>query len=171
MVDYTTKSSFLDRLLSGREQWEALLARVPAVLMTVPGATGIWSVKDVIAHIGAYERWTADQVEAGLRGETRTVRDPAIPPEADSMTMDERNDLLYRMSRDRTLEDVVTKERLDYQRLLADLQGLSDEAFASTGFAWTEGIPLGEALVGNTFGHYEEHIPWIEAFLRQQGRA
>lgn len=167
----TDKATFLATLQQGREQWEALLVRVPAARMQEPGAAGIWSVKDVIAHIGVYEHWTADQVEAVLRGEQEAPPDPRATPEIEAMTMDERNDYFYRLARSRSLADVVADEAQDYQRLLAALQALPAADYASANYSWTGGQMIGDALVGNTFGHFEEHTPWLEAFLQGEGQA
>jgi Protein of unknown function (DUF1706) len=168
MSEYTVKEAFLATLTRSRAEWESLLARVPIDSTELPGAAGAWSVKDIVAHIAAYERWTAIQIEAMLRGVTTVTPDPSIPPEADAMTTDERNELLYQLLRDLPLEDVLIEERATYRRILADLQALSEEAYARVDCEWTDGNPLGESIVGNTFGHYQDHIPGIEAFILGQ---
>ena len=50
------KTTFLNTLQETRAQWEELLAQVEEERMQRPGATGKWSVKDVIAHVMWGER-------------------------------------------------------------------------------------------------------------------
>ena len=51
-----TKAEFLDRLRSGRAEWDALIAQIDEAQMTEPGVVGDWSVKDIIAHVTWSER-------------------------------------------------------------------------------------------------------------------
>lgn len=50
------KTTFMNTLQETRAQWEELLAQVEEERMLQPGATGKWSVKDVIAHVMSGER-------------------------------------------------------------------------------------------------------------------
>ncbi len=50
------KTTFIETLLAGRAEWEALLAEVGEARMLQPGVAGEWSVKDVIAHVMWGER-------------------------------------------------------------------------------------------------------------------
>ncbi|HLJ81222.1 MAG TPA: maleylpyruvate isomerase N-terminal domain-containing protein, partial [Ktedonobacterales bacterium] len=70
MAETMSKSVLLEKLDAARTQWDALIAEVPEARITRPGAAGDWSVKDVLAHVAVYERWTADQLNAMMRGET-----------------------------------------------------------------------------------------------------
>jgi uncharacterized damage-inducible protein DinB len=40
---------------AGREEWDALIAQIPDSARTEPALAGGWSVKDLIAHVAAYE--------------------------------------------------------------------------------------------------------------------
>jgi len=50
------KATFMKMLQETRGQWEELLAQIDEEHMLQPGATGKWSVKDVIAHVMDGER-------------------------------------------------------------------------------------------------------------------
>src|SRR5947209_19613982 len=68
-VTLAGKQELLDRMEIERAAWDALIARFSEERMLEPGIESDWSLKDVIAHVAMYENWTADQIEAALRGE------------------------------------------------------------------------------------------------------
>ena len=43
---------------------DALIAQIPDSVRTEPALAGGWSVKDLIAHVAAFENWTAAQIRA-----------------------------------------------------------------------------------------------------------
>ena len=53
-----TKARFLEKMRAERARWEAAIAAIERPRLTEGGFAGVWSVRDVIAHITAYERWT-----------------------------------------------------------------------------------------------------------------
>jgi hypothetical protein len=57
------KASLLETLTETRSSWEALLAQIDKDQMQMPGATGKWSVKDVIAHVS----WCESEIASVLR--------------------------------------------------------------------------------------------------------
>ena len=55
-----SKAEFLDTMRSERDRWEALLAEADETQMVEPGVAGDWSLKDLVAHVTAYERGLAE---------------------------------------------------------------------------------------------------------------
>src|SRR5215813_12831343 len=49
---------------------ERLLAQLSVEQMNQPGAVGVWSVKDVLAHLAYWQRYGAELLLAAARGET-----------------------------------------------------------------------------------------------------
>ncbi len=70
-----SKAELLERMRAGREEWDALIAQIPDSARTEPALPGGWSVKDLIAHIAAYENWTAAQIRAANEGRAPTDRE------------------------------------------------------------------------------------------------
>jgi len=65
------KRLFLQRLLSKRDEWEALVNRAGfARLSATPGVCGPWSIKEVLAQITVHEQYLADRLDEILHGET-----------------------------------------------------------------------------------------------------
>ncbi len=69
----TRKEIFLARLMLERDKFELLLNRVGYTRrMTLKGVSGKWSVKDLLAHVLAYELYIADRMDEILHGEQYT---------------------------------------------------------------------------------------------------
>lgn len=167
-----TKAELLDARRSGRARWEDLLALVKAGRMDEPGVTGTWSVRDVVAHVAAYERFVAATILADLRGGVATPRElydrDDQPPRDDEPDPDHAryNDWVVKHARTRPLAEVLTSAREAYERLRAAVEALSDEELADPGrFAWLRGRALTAILPNQSFAHYAMHEPAIRAWL------
>lgn len=143
-----TRTTLLAAISAGRARLAAALADLPDAAMD-ERIDDAWSRKDVVAHLGAWER----RVVANLA----TLRDGSEPD--GSVETDELNEQFYRMDRDRPLADVRAAEQAAYDAVLAAIEGASDaELFDGRHFGWTEGDPLADWFRGNTDEHYDEHI-------------
>ncbi len=157
------KTEFLDRQRQARAEWEALLAEVGPERMTRPGTAGYWSVKDVIAHVAWFEREMVGLIrERALEGS-----------ELWDLDQDARNAVVYEQNRDRPLDEVLAEAREVYAELLPMLEGMSDDEYENA--ARFQGMPPGwtpwRVIAGNTWEHYEAHMPAIRASLAaEEGR-
>lgn len=169
MADTVSKSELLRTLQTERTAWEALLAEVPEERMTEPGAADTWSVKDVLAHVAVYERWTAEQLDAMMRGESEMYTAPDTPPEANTDDMDRRNAVYYEVWRDRSLADVRRESEEAFALLRAAIERAPEDLLnESERFAWLGGSPVWQMIPGNAYEHYRDHMPSIHAWLDGQ---
>lgn len=152
--------TFLATLRATRAEWEALLAEIGEEHMLQAGATGSWSVKDVVAHI----MW-------GEREMVRVCQAHAlIGSDLWQMTDDERNPIVVAGYRAHALDDIQREERQVYAQLLAELEKLSDDDlnnprnFRDMPLAW---LPW-QVIAGCSFKHYRDHIPPLRAWLAEQ---
>ena len=153
------KDALLERMHAGRDQWESTLARWSPDELVRPSLFDGWSVKDLIAHVGAWERTAAALVSALLDGRSPDLALEAIP-------VDDLNARFYAEQRAVDLGDVAAAERLAYQSLLGLVETASDvELFDPERFAWTQGAPLVEWIAANSYEHYEEHVADLVTWL------
>jgi uncharacterized protein (TIGR03083 family) len=151
-----TKAEFLDRLRSGRAEWDALIAQIDKARMTEPGVVGDWSVKDIIAHV----TWSEREMVGMLQARALVGSDLWNQPQ------DDRNAAVFRQNRDRPLPDVLAEARAVGQQLTELVEGLSDDElndashFADMPLDW---LPW-RIIAGNTYGHYPEHAEAIRAW-------
>jgi hypothetical protein len=67
----TNKDVFLARLMRERDKFELLVNQVGFTRqLTLQGVSGKWSIKDILAHLLAYELYIADRMHEILHGET-----------------------------------------------------------------------------------------------------
>jgi hypothetical protein len=164
------KTTLLNNLKTERAAWEALVAQVGEAHLTDPGVEGDWSVKDVIAHIAAYEEWTADQLRAVARGEREAYISDAIPAAARGLDVDARNAIIFEATRTQSLAKGLAQARATFDGLVAAIEALPEDALSEPNRSgWTKEQPLLEPVAGNTYEHYHEHIPLLEAWLARRG--
>ena len=140
-----------------RAELEAALAAVPGKRMTVQGAAGLWSVKDIVAHITFNERRLIERMNEIQRGAVYTLT------ELDTMDANQRNYIEYQQFRDMPLAQVQAESRQTYQDLLAALQSFDEAAlFAPRQFVGApQPVTLHELLRSQVIDHYGEHLPSI----------
>ncbi len=158
-----TKAKIVQAIEQGRAEWDAILAEVGRERMEQPGVEGNWSVKDIVAH----NMWNEREM-------MRLVSDHALlPSETDrlwQMSNDERNDELYRMFKDRPLNELLDEDRTVHGQLMESMEGLDDadmvdpSRFPGMPDDW---VPW-EILAGCTFNHYPDHIRDIRAWLESR---
>ncbi len=164
------KSQFISRLMRERDKFELLVNRVGfARRMTLKGVVGKWSVKDILAHIFAYEQYTADRLAEILQGETyapcrtQTALDAFLDefgyPDFGSPLLDNDapNAWVVEKYQNVSLEDVVTQEMNAFTSIISCLEKLTEEAI--------EKHNLYERIAHNTYKHYREHIRDIKKWL------
>ena len=66
-------AEFLDRARAAHVGFSAAVAALPEAMLTTRGTIGDWSVRDIMAHVGADELWMAGQIEAMRFGTLPTV--------------------------------------------------------------------------------------------------
>jgi DinB family protein len=154
------KAEMLHWLVTGRQEWEALLAQGDPARMTEPGVEGDWSVRDILAHVVWYEREILQllQNHAQLPGPSDAIWD---------LPTDERNATLAALLRDRPLAEVLAESQALGPQLVAAVAALSGADLTdASGFL---GMPADWEpwliIAGNTYGHYPDHIPAIRAWL------
>jgi hypothetical protein len=168
MTPTPTREEALAAFDAARREHQAFLATIPRERMTEPGATGPWSVKDVIAHVAAWRGRTLDRLEAAAAG--RPEPPPPWPPELDED--DPINAWFYEQHRDDPLDAVLARWDASFDRLLAAFMALPDEVVCDPAyFPWLEGITLAEAMHSGFLGHFqEEHEPVLRKWLAGEGR-
>lgn len=154
------KATFMETLRTTRAEWERLLDEIGEERMTQAGATGEWSVKDVIAHI----MWSEREMIGVCQSHA------LVGSELWEMTADERNPIVVSWYRQSPLQAVFREEREVYAGLVAELEKLTDEdlndarRFRAMPPDW---LPW-QIIAGCSFKHYRDHMPALRAWLDQQ---
>src|SRR5215208_1980944 len=153
------RQELLANMRAGREQLDAALARIAPTQMIEPILDAGWSVKDLLAHIGWWEHRIVSTYHSLLHND---IPDPAL----DAMPVDELNHMIYVENATRSLPEIQRDERRAYD-LLVSLAETAPEAdlFEPHRFAWTEGQPFVAWITGNTYEHYQHHLPVLHTLI------
>jgi uncharacterized protein (TIGR03083 family) len=166
MSEHPSKATLLQRLRDERADLDALVASVPRERMTEPGATGDWSLKDVLAHIAEGERWTAGEIRKAGRGESPSREELEEMRQQGLFDNDTRNQIIWKQHRDDTLDDVLAEASAAYRDLVSALEEASEETLNAPAW-WTRGQPLLDVLPPQCYAHYHEHEPLVRTWLER----
>ena len=154
---FTSRLELLNNIRRERQALEEVLARLTPAEMLLKGVAGSWSVRDVLAHISAWERRMIDWIGSHLRAEQPVV---PLPWDIDRMNADANAQV-----KDKPLEEVLTEFRLSYRESLALVESLTEEQLQTEySHTWPMG-PLWLGVAANMNFHYREHRADISKWL------
>jgi uncharacterized protein (TIGR03083 family) len=159
-IENITKPELLDQIRAERQRLEEVLAALTPNQMLQAGASGKWTVKDVLAHISVWERRMLSWIRSHLRGES-----PEVPLPWDVERM---NAETYAQVKDKPLAEVLEEFHQSYRDALALAESLSEEQLKTIYINTWPMAPLWLGVAANTNWHYKEHRESIEAWLKQQ---
>jgi hypothetical protein len=148
------KQELLDELSSARFELLEALAGLTPEDMLITGVVGLWSVKDILAHLAAWE----SEVVTALN-QVQNKRMPSILKIDD---IDEWNDEQYRTNIRRSME-VIQADFEGVHRMLARMIQDFDERslLDNRRYPWMEGEPLWYLIEENVTLHEREHAASI----------
>lgn len=164
------KQELIARMNEGLSQFLAFLDHYSAEqLEELTDAVG-WNARDHITHLAAW----ADGIAALLRHEDRWSAVGISKELGESQEYDQMNEANEAIAEQhRHLSSAEARRWLvaAHEGLVAAMEPLEDadlllpyERFVSP-FTGKEGRPIITYIQGDTYEHYQEHAPWIEAFI------
>ena len=177
-----SKAELLNAMESGRREWDTVIYQIDEQHLSEPGVEGIWSAKQIVAHVSGYEEWTAaflnDRLnpnagilaahEAFWQKQLDAYRQdhpdfPMIMNEADD---DQTNAVVVAVYDQYTAQEVLEREQQAYQKLLSATQAISEEELLKPGTIGKRSIM--EILPNQCYTHYRGHLPSIQRCLAEQ---
>ena len=156
------KQRILNELISARAELLAVISDLTPQQMLIPGAVGIWSVKDVLAHLVA---WESELVTALNHAQMR--RKPAI---VDIEDIYDWNEEQYHANVRRPLDAVLSDFTGVHKMLLKMVEEYDDKALTDNRvYSWMEGEPLWYLVEDTACMHEREHAEEIAAWREQSG--
>lgn len=154
-----TIAELIDLVKNERNNWRALLEHIDQDKMQLPGVSGEWSLKDVIAHITWHENEMVEMIKS------HTLQGSDLW----NLITDERNTIIHKENREKSLEQVLDESNQIYQQLIELLPTLSEEDLTNPeNFA---GMPPDwqpwTIIADNTYEHYQNHIADVERWLAE----
>ena len=162
--DYITKdkTDLLETIRLERENLTALLQGLTESQMVEPGVEASWSIKDILAHIAAWERVAIDIVQPARN---REPLDTSIPKIFESI--DNFNAEIYKKNKDLTLAEVQAEFEAVHQDFLNLIESLSWEfILGHLPFEGAEEFTIQNMISSNTHWHYIEHAASVQKWLK-----
>ena len=136
--------------------------------LTKVGADG-WTVKDHLAHIGAWERSLLALVQSQDRAAAMGVVETAEGTDA-------INEQIRKLHAKDTPEEALAYFRDSHMQLMAALGKLSDADLQKPYSHFQpsdpdEKRPVIGWVAGNTYEHYAEHVDWINQLISESSAA
>ena len=170
MQSYETQPRSTEELLARiAESWGILNQRITplnSAQLTAIGPDDGWSVKDHLAHLATWEGMLVEL----LRGRPIHTAFGISRAEYDALeSTDALNAVIAAQYKDHSLDEVMRRFAETHTRLVALIGALPDEDLSKpiTSFQPDDPDerPLLRKIIGDTYEHYAEHLPWIEAIL------
>jgi hypothetical protein len=165
-----SKAELLRRIYAGYSQLEEVLQAIAADEMSWPGPEG-WAIKDHMVHLGVWERGIAELLNRRDRYAGMGIPDPTDK----GVDEDAINDLIYRQHADLTPLEAREVLNAAHTQLLQAVEALSEAELQQPYGAFLPADqqpgpqnPVWHWIAGNTFGHYELHLGWIQSLQDEQ---
>lgn len=158
----------VDILKYGQQTVLQAIDGFPETAWETPGACGVWSVKDILAHLASYERVLVDILTTLTGGGSAPVLNSFIELGG------QFNDCEVNRRKERMIQDVLAEFNDTYTQVMSLLVTLSPETLRQSGTLPWYGMDyaLDDVLVYMYYGHKREHSAQIAAFrdrLREAG--
>jgi hypothetical protein len=162
----TTRNT-LDQIKAGWDSLQAFVNSLTEEQMTTPKDAVGWSVKDHLMHLAAWENGTLSL----LNGQTFHAGlgvDAALLATGD---FDLINARIQESTRDLPLSEVLNHLKKVHTAFVARVAQLSDgdlmRPYSSFDPAQANNNhPVIGWIENDSFGHYEEHLPWMQAIAQ-----
>ncbi len=166
------KQHILRTLREEFNRWEALLASLSEEQITAPQLPANWSIKDVIAHLRAWQQRSIARLEAALlnRAPEYATWPAQFDPEAEGQPH-QLNAWLYETYRDQPWSSVHGNWRAGFLRFLELGAAIPEKDLLDAGrYPWMEGQPLAFTLQAS-YAHHQEHAEYLEPVLARLRRS
>lgn len=155
-----TKAQLVARIRSAHVQMAALLASLSLTQMTQPGTEGEWSVKEVLAHLIAWEQRVTRQLQAAARHESGRV--PLFSAD-EPQDIDQLNAQIAARAASLSLAELREDCKRSLQELVQTLEGFSEaDLFQPAGLSRWLDAPALEVIADASYEHYEEHLASLQ---------
>ncbi len=165
------KQHILTALREKLNDWEELLASLSEEQITAPLLPSPWSIKDVMAHLRAWQQRSIARVQAA-----QLNREPEFPkwvagldPDLEGST-DKINAWIYETNHERPWSSVHRDWREGFLRFLELGETIPEIDMLSAGrYPWLGAHALSFILIAS-YDHHQEHFEKLRAWLGERGK-
>lgn len=159
-----TTDNMLHYIAKGWDALHVCLAALTDEQITGPTDAAGWTVKDHMIHLPVWEMGLLALLDGKPEYEAMGVDKATWDAGVDAT-----NTLIQQQYRDMPLAEVREMMQSIHVLVIARVAAMSDDDLMRPYRDYQPDIeednPIYGWIVGNTFGHYDEHIPWIQAIV------
>ena len=164
------KEHILAALSEQFHSWEGFLSDLDEGQITAPYFDFDWSIKDVIAHLWAWQQISIARLEAGLQN-----RDPDFPDwivesiEDWEEKADQVNALTFEKNHQKPWSEIYQNWKEGFLHFLALGNAISEkDLLDGDKYKWLNGYSLASILIAS-YDHHQEHIEKLFAWVHPPG--
>ena len=164
------KEHILIAMMEQFEQWEQLLATLNNEQIVTPLLPSAWSIKDIIAHLRAWQQRSISRLEAAHSNLVPEFPQwlPETNPDLASNT-EKINAWIFKTFHEAPWAEVHNKWKNGYLRLIDLGKGIPERDLLDGGrYPWLNGYPLALILIAS-YDHHQEHFEKLTAWQQEQG--
>ena len=161
------KEHILTALREQFVRWEQLLTSLSEEQITAPHFDDNWSIKDVMAHLWAWQQVSLARLEGGMHD-----REPNYPQWILSVgedwedQADAVNALTFERNQEKPWPEVYQHWRNGFLSLLETGEGISErDLLDGNRYPWLKGYNLAYILIAS-YDHHQEHLEELLAWLQ-----
>jgi hypothetical protein len=156
----------IDILKYGHQTVLTTFNQFPEAELNTPGACGVWSVKDIMAHLASYEHLLVEVLSGFLEG------GPTPYLEKWGTLGHQFNDDEVALRQEKSIADVLAEYNDTHAQVMALAPRIPPETYQQNGALPWYGAEydLDDFIVYTFYGHKREHSAQIAAFRDQLAR-
>jgi hypothetical protein len=164
------KEHILAALREQFNNWEELLGSLSEEQITAPHFDFDWSIKDVIAHLWAWQQISIARMESGVLD-----REPEFPKWIANLgeewedNADRVNALTFETNHEKPWSEVHQNWRDGFLRFLELGEPIPEkDLLDGSRYPWLKGYSLALILVAS-YDHHQEHLEKLQSWLQEHG--
>ena len=164
-----TADEIVRRIETSWDELNALASAMDADALAAPGPEG-WAVKDHLVHVGAWEHWLLALFEHRDKLAAMGAADA-------NKEIDDVNAVVFEKHRGDTVQQALAYFHDAHEQLMAVLRRQTTEDFDRPYTTFFDAgrepsqLPVLDAVAGNTYDHYPEHVQWIKELTASRERS
>ncbi|HEV7199323.1 MAG TPA: DinB family protein [Candidatus Limnocylindria bacterium] len=146
-------------LVEARDAFRQALADMDPALLTTPGLVGVWSARELVAHMGYWAGHAAEAIHLAEQGRLDEF-------EAEVPSVDERNEVVARVAAETDMTTVQSREELAFEAFRQRILTVDPDWLGERD---ADGDTLEEIIKYDGVDHFREHTNDIRAWFAAGG--
>jgi hypothetical protein len=146
-------------LVAARDAFQQAIADMDPALLTTPGLVGVWSARELVAHMGYWAGHAAEAIHLAEQGRLDEF-------EAEVPSVDERNEVVARVAAETDMKTVQSREQLAFEAFRERILTVDPEWLGERD---ADGDTLEEIIKYDGVDHFREHTNDIRAWFAAGG--